>query len=778
MSFRAMADTKKKTPNTSASSVSIIPPYHNKSSQSIGNKQKTEESIVHNALASSGLSHAFKQIRVHAPTKGSLNNQAMQSCPMTSTPRACPFGGACHICPAKIQTKLAINRPGDQYEQEADRIAEQITDMSEPKVFLQTSDSDISQSSAVPPIVYEVLSSLGQPLEAGTRTFMESRFGHDFSNVRVHTDSKAAESTESVNALAYTAGKDIVFGKKQYAPKTDNGKRMLAHELTHVIQQGNAQGALTAQPRLVQRSLDTYIKAMNQDPPNWYTAALHLNGESQKMIRQMLKNLGDPQRIAKLHRAALDGKGLGPCSNIALLTEHDYLKMNPGEKPIDRTKCERPSTPESKKAAKETVEVQIVSSDKELMETLPEYIDGKVYMVGVRLLDRTYHLFIHGRERPLTIPAAWFGQQTEPVSAKFIYPSRERALEMIGSSASGYAYWRTDENYILPTHFTQSSSPRINTLALGSLEEAAKYGKEIFTNVFVGMVIGKSIEAGFKGLGYVVSKTLRRLETPPLKPRTGRKAPIEGQAAPQAPKAGQEGTEGRGKVVPIEEGQRIRERKAAKATEVPEEPELALASGDRPRASSTRGGKKGGSKTVSGGEVEGEVNIPREGEANVPPEKPPVKAEPRARGSAIETRHLDSMPEYTRAKEHNFPGIEGWKGGKEVMRDTKSGRVRSIYGADVIQIKSMGNSNPKTIQARGQEGIRGLETDIFAAGNTRIVNPKGRRLDMIFDEGALTDVTPEIRKLLTDLTKSAGDKGIEMRWFRYTADRKVPIGIP
>ncbi|MBD2773375.1 eCIS core domain-containing protein [Iningainema tapete] len=90
-----------------------------------------------------------------------------------------------------------------------------------------------------PPIVYEVLNSPGQPLDANTRTFMESRFGHDFSSVRVHVDAKAAESAQVVNALAYTVGQNIVFGAGQYSPTINEGKQLLAHELTHVIQQGD-----------------------------------------------------------------------------------------------------------------------------------------------------------------------------------------------------------------------------------------------------------------------------------------------------------------------------------------------------------------------------------------------------------------------------------------------------------------------------------------------------------------------------------------------------------
>jgi hypothetical protein len=96
--------------------------------------------------------------------------------------------------------------------------------------------------SLVPPIVHEVLRSPGQPLDPATRAFMEPRFGHDFSQVRVHTDPQAAESARTVNALAYTMERDVVFGAGQYAPGRFEGQRLLAHELTHVVQQGRAGG--------------------------------------------------------------------------------------------------------------------------------------------------------------------------------------------------------------------------------------------------------------------------------------------------------------------------------------------------------------------------------------------------------------------------------------------------------------------------------------------------------------------------------------------------------
>jgi hypothetical protein len=97
----------------------------------------------------------------------------------------------------------------------------------------------------VPSIVHEVLHSPGHPLDTTTRAFMEPRFGQDFSGVRVHTDTKAAESARVVNALAYTVGRNVVFGLGQYAPHLNAGRKLMVHELTHVIQQ---QGAANYSP--------------------------------------------------------------------------------------------------------------------------------------------------------------------------------------------------------------------------------------------------------------------------------------------------------------------------------------------------------------------------------------------------------------------------------------------------------------------------------------------------------------------------------------------------
>jgi hypothetical protein len=177
-----------------------------------------------------------------------------------------------------LQTKLTVNQPGDVYEQEADRIAELVMRTPKPQIQhtcaysgacpkCQTKQSGQEQESVqtkriqasdtgqteVPPIVYEVLRSPGQSLNPAIRAFMEPRFGYDFSQVRIHTDDVAANAAHAVQARAYTIGRNIVFGSGEYVPTTVEGKRLLAHELTHAIQQTGSIAAAQGTPA-VQRN--------------------------------------------------------------------------------------------------------------------------------------------------------------------------------------------------------------------------------------------------------------------------------------------------------------------------------------------------------------------------------------------------------------------------------------------------------------------------------------------------------------------------------------------
>lgn len=166
-----------------------------------------------------------------------------------------------------IQPKLTINQPDDEYEKEADEVADRIMRMPGPSVNedaffkpavspiqrkcahceeeerqqgIQRKESDNSEAVASS-LAENYINSLsgGRNLSKNEKSFFEPRMGYDFSNVKVHTETDAARSAQSINAFAYTTGNHIVFNNGQYAPESDSGKKLLAHELTHVVQQNN-----------------------------------------------------------------------------------------------------------------------------------------------------------------------------------------------------------------------------------------------------------------------------------------------------------------------------------------------------------------------------------------------------------------------------------------------------------------------------------------------------------------------------------------------------------
>lgn len=123
---------------------------------------------------------------------------------------------------------------------------------------LQRSATRRDAGGVAPALVDDVLSTSGKPLEVGVRGKMEGRFGRSFGDIRIHTDARAAESARQVGGLAYTVGRHIVFGAGQYAPDTHAGGKLLAHELTHTVQQS------TSSPR-VQRKTDEDIATLDAE---------------------------------------------------------------------------------------------------------------------------------------------------------------------------------------------------------------------------------------------------------------------------------------------------------------------------------------------------------------------------------------------------------------------------------------------------------------------------------------------------------------------------------
>lgn len=225
----------------------------------------------------------FGSLVVHAP---SGRNQPVSSAGSS------PGAPAEELLSWPLQAKLAVGAPDDPLEREADRVAEQVMRMPDPGAVARPAVTDggdpgvqrmcscggacskcraqaaeqqhgdldrkaaapnISSMGAAspglrraaPPIVGEVLRSLGEPLPSATRAFFEPKLAFDLGRIRVHADQNAAKSAHAMQARAYTVGPNIVFGARQYQPGTAEGRRLLAHELTHSIQQsaGSQSGA-------------------------------------------------------------------------------------------------------------------------------------------------------------------------------------------------------------------------------------------------------------------------------------------------------------------------------------------------------------------------------------------------------------------------------------------------------------------------------------------------------------------------------------------------------
>lgn len=216
----------------------------------------------------------------------------------------------------KIQPKLQVNEPGDIYEQEADAMADRIMRMAdshqpqtaskpvtgiigrsvqrkcahceeeERKKLMRKAESGSSGMSVSSSFVSSLHASKGggSSLPQGTRSFMEHAFSTDFSKVKVHTDSQAAALSEGIHAKAFTYGSDIYFNSNQYSPGSDEGKKLLSHELTHVVQQGGNYNGLQRRVREspVVRDFQTGAQVcmvhLHGDEQNAFHTAQNLHG--------------------------------------------------------------------------------------------------------------------------------------------------------------------------------------------------------------------------------------------------------------------------------------------------------------------------------------------------------------------------------------------------------------------------------------------------------------------------------------------------------------------
>lgn len=242
-----------------------------------------------------------------------------------------------------LNSNLPISSPGDVYEQEADRVAcevmqnlhlagvppgtfqyEEQTGSSKTPVVKRKGISPSGPMTTVP-AMSQLIPSAGRPLDPSTKDFMESRFGHNFDDVRVHIDGYANESASAINAKAYTIGRDIIFGASRYQPHTSAGKQLLAHELAHVVQdrqEGVAREVHRA-PEDVPELDRKFTEALKRK--DWKQAAEILNAFNREDINARLGKLSSSE-IYALHKGAEENPTVGPEAQVARLTAHRFLR--------------------------------------------------------------------------------------------------------------------------------------------------------------------------------------------------------------------------------------------------------------------------------------------------------------------------------------------------------------------------------------------------------------------------------------------------------------------
>ncbi len=221
--------------------------------------------------------HKKRHGTIHSPLKNAHSTNSGYQTSIIQRKPICPCDGGCPRCAPVIQAKLRIGQPNDKYEQEADRVADEVMRMPEPQVQRQPLEEEEEEIQTKPlaeqitPLVqrqvepeeeekeeewiqrkperdYSVVTDdvkkrldkaggTGSPLPDNIREYMGSQFGYDFNEVKVHADGGAANLARSLSAQAFTSGKDIYFGSGKYNPNSTQGRRLVAHELTHVVQQ-------------------------------------------------------------------------------------------------------------------------------------------------------------------------------------------------------------------------------------------------------------------------------------------------------------------------------------------------------------------------------------------------------------------------------------------------------------------------------------------------------------------------------------------------------------
>jgi hypothetical protein len=476
-----------------------------------------------------------------------------------------------------IQAKLVVGQPGDKYEQEADRVADAVMRMPEPGVKMQIEDEgellqpkleasseyfiqrrieeedeeDVLQTKNRENTTSEVANDPesqiqgirdgGQPLPQSARAFFEPRFGHDFSQVRVHNDTQAAESAEAINALAYTIRRDVVFGAGQYSPGTSSGRKLLAHELTHVIQQNRAdnvrrkwelsyvphflqQATVKVQPvgsvpspvvdGIIQRTATVRRRRIVDNRPDLIRFEIDRPADRDALIAQIRTDI-----IATLSRVVWPPIW----ARIRDLRENlgNLLDQTEGQRQIvfelsvvwsssttvDHVSLQSPYVePEGREEVEEQFrgEQETITDPVQAIRQNPDYVELRTLGVGIFGLGGPFRLDLEiniqtmEAIRSIYMDRSKFALVTDPFSGNAevaltptIYSSEADAQAAVASSPLFrqsdyvvYTHYRGAENIIFPTIMSETTTPNLIRALRLAVEEERQYAQTASTTLF------------------------------------------------------------------------------------------------------------------------------------------------------------------------------------------------------------------------------------------------------------------------------------------------------
>ena len=226
-----------------------------------------------------------------------------------------------------IQAKLKVSEPGDSYEQEADRISGHVlatparSGVGGAGQIRRDAGQSRGETATAPSSVQHALASPSKPLEPALRRDMEQNFGWDFSTVRVHLGAIAEQSARDVNARAYTVGSNMVFGAGEFNPGTREGRRLLAHELTHVVQQSGTDANVVRRSNGFDDDEPTLVERRNPKQPPWRG---HVERVGEKLPETSLQ-----EKSTRVNRAGRPRVEVGADHRVEAGARHRSLQGRP-----------------------------------------------------------------------------------------------------------------------------------------------------------------------------------------------------------------------------------------------------------------------------------------------------------------------------------------------------------------------------------------------------------------------------------------------------------------